>query len=218
LLRNGKAYESDIYLGKGPLKNTTLAQTPSFQTIGKQLGLTKPVTGFNMYMGAGIHKSGLHYDLMDNTLMQLHGAKKVVLFPPSQIYNLYPIELYHHFFHGMKLRSCFSRVSTQKPDLETFPKLEQALEHKQEVIVHSHETLYIPSGWWHDVIALGDEMVCSVSRFWRVYPSTRALLSWSRYRSVIGFFCAMPYTTLSLIGALFGSNKKQKISDILYRI
>lgn len=218
LLRDRTAHKNDIYLGKCSLKDTTLVQTPALQAIGARLGLTKPMTDFNLYMGPGGHASGLHYDSLDGTLMQMYGEKRVVLFPPAQTYNLYPFPVYRHLRYGLKLRSWFSRVSLRQPDLESFPRFKIALQHQHQVILRQGETLYIPMCWWHDVTALGDDMVCSVNRFWRVYPTSRVMLSWNRWRAVGGHVCALPHTTMSLAIALFGSDKKQKLSKILHRL
>jgi lysine-specific demethylase 8/hypoxia-inducible factor 1-alpha inhibitor (HIF hydroxylase) len=218
LLRNRKAHESDIYMGKCSLKNTPLADTHSLKTIGEKLGLTQAATHLNMYMGPGGHRSGLHYDSVDGTLMQLHGTKKVVMFPSSQTYNLYPFPVYLHLRYGLKMRSWFSRVSLENPDFVSFPKFKEALQHKHEVLLNQGETLFIPAGWWHEVTALGDDMVCSVNRFWRIYPTSRAVLSWTRWRASLGMLCALPYMVLTLAIALLGSDRKQKLSKILHRV
>lgn len=218
LLRCGNVQENDLYLGKVPLKNTTLTNTSGWKTLGKKLGLTHPVTDFKMYMGSGIHRSGLHYDIMDNTLIQVHGVKKIVLFPPSQTYNLYPFPILAHLRHGMKLRCCFSQVSLEQPDFAAFPKLKQALEHKQEVILERGDTLYLPAGWWHDVSGIDHTMICSVNRFWRIYPTRRAWLNWQKWRSILGVFCAIPYIGGNLITALFQPDPQSTIRQILYRI
>lgn len=215
LLRSHKAHENDIYLAKCPLKNTSLGSTPSLKTIGEQLGLKKPTSDLNIWIGPGGHVECLHYDAVDGTLMQLHGAKKVVLFPPSQMYNLYPFPIFIHLRHGLKLRSSFSQVYPEKPDFQSFPKLKEALRHKQEVILNQGEVLYIPAGWWHEVTALGDEMVCSVNRFWSVYPVSRILLSRIRWRIYLGYLLALPYIFLKLAIALFSCERKQKISKLL---
>jgi lysine-specific demethylase 8/hypoxia-inducible factor 1-alpha inhibitor (HIF hydroxylase) len=217
MLRNGQAHEQDIYMGKGSIKNTPLAERESLKQVGSHLGLTQPVTNFNMYMGPGGHITSLHYDIMDNTLMQLHGTKKLVLFPPSQAANLYPFPISIHLRHGLKLRCCYSQIELENPDLRSFPKLKEALQHKYEVILEQGETLFIPSGWWHEVTSLGDEMVCSVNRFWRVYPTSRAVFSWNRWRSVLGNLCALPHVLLNLATTLGSSNRKQKLSKVLYK-
>ncbi|MBD2740143.1 cupin-like domain-containing protein [Coleofasciculus sp. FACHB-1120] len=218
MLRNHQAHENDINLGKCPLKNTPLADTPSLKDIGNRLGLTKPASEMNIYVAPGGHSSGLHYDSVDGTLMQLHGAKKVIFFPPSDTYNLYPFPVYIHLRHGLKLRSWFSQVDLENPDFKTMPKFKEALQHKREVILEQGETLYIPAGWWHEVIGLGDEMVCAVNRFWRIYPTSRAVFSWSRWRAACGMIFALPYTFLNLAIALGSRNRKQKISKISHRM
>ena len=215
LLRNHKAHENDIYLAKCSLKNTTLGSTHSFINIGEKLGLKKPSSDLNIWIGPGGHVECLHYDAVDGTLMQLHGAKKVVLFPPSQLYNLYPFPVYIHLRHGLKLRSWFSQVYPENPDFQSFPKLKEALQHKQEVILNQGEVLYIPAGWWHEVTALGDEMVCSVNRFWSVYPVSRILFSRIRWRIYLGYLFALPYVFLKLAIALCSRERKQKIRKIL---
>jgi hypothetical protein len=200
MLRSHYAHKHNITLRTRSLKNTPLADTHSLKVIGERLGLTQPASYLNIFVSPGGHNSVLHYDSMDGTLMQMHGAKKVLLFPASQTYNLYPFPAYTHLKNGLKLRCWFSQVYPEKPDFLSFPKLKEALKNKREVILNQGETLYIPSGWWHEIIALGDEMVCSVNRFWRVYPTSRAVFSWSRWRSLLGMIYSIPYRILEYSG------------------
>lgn len=215
MLRNRQAHENDVYLAKCSIKDTPLAHTQSFKNIGDKLGLSKPVSDFNIWIGPSGHVESLHYDAaVDGTLMQLHGAKKVVLFPPEQLSNLYPFPVYVHLRHGLKLRSWFSQVYPEKPDFKSFPKLKQALQHKYEVILQPGEILYLPAGWWHEVTALGDEMVCSVNRFWGVSPAARVMFSWHKWRTYLGFLFAVPYILWNLAIATFSSDRKHKIRKI----
>ncbi|KAF3891040.1 cupin-like domain-containing protein [Tolypothrix bouteillei VB521301] len=218
LMRSGKARENDINLGKHPLKNTPLADNLSLTSIGEKLGLKKSVTHLNIYVNPAGHSSGLHYDSVDGTLMQMHGSKKVVLFPPSQTNNLYPFPFYIHLFYGMKMRCWFSKVNVENPDFTSFPKFKEALQHRHEAILNLGETLFIPEGWWHDVTALGDEMVCAVNRFWRVYPISRVLLSRSRWRAVLGMICALPHILFNFATVAFSRDRKQKFSKISHRL
>lgn len=218
LLRNHQAHEQDIYLAKCSLKDTSLVRTEFFANLGENLGLKQPVTDFNLWLGPGGHIECLHYDTLDSTLLQMHGAKKVLLFPPSQIFNLYPFPVITHLWHGLKLRCWFSQVYPEQPDLESFPKLKAALDYKYEVIIDRGELLYIPAGWWHEVTALGDEMVCSVNRFWRVYPGKRKNLSWAMWRVYLGFLCAFPRVLLSLAVALLSRDRQEKINKILQMV
>ncbi len=215
MLQTKEAHQEDIYLAKCPLKNTPLAAQETNFNLQEKLGLPKPVSDLNMWAGPSGHVECLHYDTLDGTLMQLHGAKKIVLFPPSQTNNLYPFPIYLHFIHGLKLRSWFSQVYPEKPDFQAFPKFEKALEHKKEVILNQGEILFIPVGWWHEVTALGDEMVCSVNRFWPVKPKHRVFLSWIAWRTYLGFLFSMPHILIKLIRAIFSKNRKEEISKIM---
>ena len=214
MLRNHTAHEQDIYLAKCSLKDTSLGEKASRIEISKKLGLEKPASDLNMWAGPGGHVEALHYDSLDGTLMQLHGAKKVLLFPSSQTANLYPFPVYVHWRHGLKLRCWFSQVYPEKPDLQAFPKLSEALRYKQEVILNRGETLFIPAGWWHEVTALGDEMVCSVNRFWGVYPLSRRIFSYSGWRTYLGILLAIPYMLRMGVRALLSRDRKQAISQL----
>lgn len=218
MLRDGTAREQDVYLAKHSLNETPLANPAVLQRLETALGLTKAATGWNLWAGPGGHLECLHYDPMDGTLIQMHGEKKVLLFPPSQTYNLYPFPVYAHFRHGLNLRCWFSQVYPEQPDFDAFPKLREALQHKQEIILRPGELLYIPAGWWHEVTALGEGLVCSVNRFWGVTPLMRSLTCWSKWRAYSGSACAIPYTLGRLAMALFSPNRKQQISKILHQI
>mgnify|MGYP000323787689 CR=1 FL=1 len=218
MLRGGEARENDIYLAKCSLKNTPLNEERSLAQITtnlQQLGFNKSAGNYNIWLGPGGHVECLHYDLMDGTLIQLHGVKKVVLFPPSQTANLYPFPIYVHLYRGFKLRCWFSQVYPENPDLKTFPQFEEALSLKREVYLQPGEALFIPSGWWHEVTAEGEGMVCSINRFWRVYPTSRAIFSWSRLRVHLGSVATIPYILLALVKALFSSQRKEKVREIL---
>lgn len=218
LIRSGEAHHQDIYLAKCSLQDTPLAHSNAMQHINtelSQLGLKQPASSFNLWIGPRGHIECLHYDAMDGTLIQLHGSKRVVLFPPSQTFNLYPYPFYAHLWHGLKLRSWFSRVYPDCPDFRAFPRFQAALSHKYDFELHAGEVLYIPAGWWHEITALGDEMVCSVNRFWRVYPTWRAVFLWGRWRAYLGSVCAIPHVLFQLGAALLSQNRRQKIQEIL---
>ncbi|PSB03702.1 cupin-like domain-containing protein [Merismopedia glauca] len=214
LLKSHQAHEEDIYLAKCSLKHTPLGNLDYLANIGDRLSLKHPVSDFNIWIGPGGHMESLHYDTLDGTLMQLHGSKKIVLFPPNQLNNLYPFPIWRHLKNGLKTRSWFSQAYPENPNFRDFPNFKKALNYKYEVTLNRGEILYIPAGWWHEVTALGDEMVCSVNRFWRVYPTSRAIFSWARWRTYLGFLLAMPSILLSLAIALFSPNRTQKIQQI----
>jgi len=205
------AHAQDWYMGKCALDQTPLGQAPEFTQIEQRLGMRAPVTPWSFWMGPSGHVTHLHYDCMDGVLMQFHGAKRVILFPPSQLYNLYPFSLLKQLIHGPKLRAGHSRVYPDQPDFAQFPRLQAALKHRYDVLLQRGDALYIPAGWWHEVIALGDDVTCSVNRFWHVHPLARGLTSWSKWRVHLGSILAIPHLLKELIEALVSGDRPQKL-------
>jgi len=218
LIKTGEAYERDLYLARCSLKQTPLAEQPTLTYAETWLGLKAPATYLNLWLGPGGHTSSLHYDPMDGVLMQLHGLKKVILFPPSQTYNLYPIPVYKQLFHGLTLRSVYSQVYPENPDLDAFPKFRQAIPQAQECILKPGDVLFLPAGWWHEVTSLGDGISSSVNRFWHVFPLSRALLSWNKWRAHLGSVFAIPQTLWQFPAALSKGNVQQELKKLVQRL
>jgi hypothetical protein len=220
MLQSGEAQEQDIYLVKRSLKNTPLEQNlASLQRVEEQLGLA-PISDFNLWLGTSGHMTCLHYDPMDGTLLQLHGAKKVVLFPPSQLYNLYPFPFWVHLRYGLQMRASYSQVYPERPDFKAFPRLKQALQHRYDDVLQQREVLFIPAGWWHELTTVGsgvkDNMICSVNRFWHV-PAVRSLRLWSKWRVHLGSVCAGPHILADMVKAIASGNA-QTLSQIWQKI
>ena len=194
MLRSGEAREQDIYMAKCSLRDTPLAN-PKFSTkIREQLGLTEKMSDLTMFTGPEGHTTGLHYDPYDNIFMQLSGVKKIILFPPSQVYNLYPYSVIGHLLHGPKRGCWYSQVNLNAPDLKRFPKLQEALQHQYEVILRPGDSIYMPAGWWHEITIIGDSMAASVRQLWKTCPRMRGFLSLSRWRVTLGFLLESPHT------------------------
>ncbi len=90
----------------------------------------------NLWVGAKT-RSGLHYDPMDNYLIQIYGEKAAILAPPGDRRKLYP-------FPDNVAKS---RVDPEDPDLERFPKAERVV--FSIGTLNPGDLLYIPRGWWH---------------------------------------------------------------------
>jgi hypothetical protein len=222
LLRSRQAHLHDIYLAKASLQQSPLrreAPIPGLDDRLTGLGFRPDRNNdYNLWVGPGGHVEALHYDMLDGTLIQLYGSKRLVLFPPWQTPNLYPFPSYIHLYRGLNMRSWFSQVYPDSPDLKAFPKLEKALTEKTEVTLEPGEGLFIPSGWWHEVSALGDDMIVSVNRFWAVTPRRRLLLSPSAWRVWTGFALSVPYIGASAVGAVFSANPRERLKAIRYQI
>ncbi len=219
LLKSGEARDQDLYLARCSVRNTPLEEETGPKQVEQHLGFEKlPATSLNVWIGPGGHTSCLHYDPMDGLLMQMHGSKRVILFPPSQTYNLYPVPLYRQLRHGLTLRSVYSQLYPDNPDYQAFPKFRKAEMFRQEVVLNPGDVLFLPAGWWHEVSSLGDEMVCSVNRFWNVLPPSRALTSWNKWRAHLGSFCAAPHIAWSLATSVFKSDVEQELRKLFQRL
>jgi hypothetical protein len=83
-----------------------------------------------------------HYDVPNNLLAQLHGRKRVVLFPPDELYRMYPYPAYTRSPH-------FTQVDIERPDPRQHPRFR--LDRARETVLEPGEMLYIPSCWWHQI-------------------------------------------------------------------
>ena len=95
----------------------------------------------------------LHYDVMANVLCQIHGTKKLILYPPSDI-SLFSIP------PGTSSSSinCFDTGPDRHPSL--------SLSHPQEALIQAGEVLFIPPLWLHTASPV-DKISISVNVFFR---------------------------------------------------
>ncbi len=82
----------------------------------------------------------LHHDLTNNFMAQVHGRKRVRLISSTNL----PL-VYNH-------SHCFSKLELDNVDLERHPLFRDVLTY--EVILEPGELLFLPVGWWHDVLSL----------------------------------------------------------------
>ncbi|MGD9765777.1 MAG: cupin-like domain-containing protein [Candidatus Binatia bacterium] len=83
----------------------------------------------------------IHYDIDLGHVFHtaLYGRRRIYLFPKEQSAHLYR--------HPFTVRSY---VDAERPDFARFPALARA--HGQVVTVQPGETLFMPSGYWHQVV------------------------------------------------------------------
>jgi len=110
-----------------------------------------------IWIGQPGNVTWLHYDAMHNFLCQVRGRKRLVLFPPSDLRNLYP----QHFLSPSPHHS---QVDIEAADYEKFPRARRAV--PVEVTLEQGEMLFLPAGWWHQVYSL--EAAISVNFWWEV--------------------------------------------------
>lgn len=106
-----------------------------------------------------------HQDVPDNLACVVAGRRRVTLFPPQQLRNLYigPLDL-------TPAGQPVSLVDFAAPDFARFPKFAQALAHAQVAELAPGDAVLIPSMWWHHMEAL-DGFNVLVNYWWRQSPA-----------------------------------------------
>jgi len=106
-----------------------------------------------------------HYDFPSNIACIVAGRRRIILFPPEQLANLYvgPLEF-------TPAGQPISLVDFHAPDYEQFPKFREAVENAQISVLEPGDAIVIPSMWWHHLEGL-DAFNVLVNYWWRSSPS-----------------------------------------------
>lgn len=109
-----------------------------------------------------------HQDVPDNIACVVAGRRRVTLFPPDQLQNLYigPLD-------RTPAGQAISLVDVVAPDYqhdrERFPRFAEALRHARSAELGPGDAVLIPSMWWHHMQAL-DAFNVLVNYWWRQSP------------------------------------------------
>lgn len=101
-----------------------------------------------------------HYDAKENVACCVAGRRRFTLFPPDCTANLYPGP-----FELTPAGTPVSMVDLAKPDLERFPRFEEAWNKAEQITLEPGDAIYIPYGWWHGVESL-DPVSILVNYWW----------------------------------------------------
>lgn len=149
----GKEFEASVHVPK----------------LIEDLGINHLHLVSNVWIGGRPTTSPLHYDDYENFLCQIYGQKEVILFPPSDLTNLYFVGRpkgtlsyeYPNKFTRNKAtvdkRSFLfgSSVSVDNPDLNKYPLYAKATPYR--VLLNPGDILYLPAFWNHEVQSIPDE-------------------------------------------------------------
>ncbi len=106
-----------------------------------------------------------HFDTPDNLACCAVGRRRVTLFPPEQIDNLYPGPL-----DPTPGGQVVSVVDFDRPDFARYPRFRDALASARHAELEPGDALFIPSMWWHHVRSLAPFNVL-VNYWWRSAPA-----------------------------------------------
>lgn len=123
-----------------------------------------------IWMGPRGTLSPLHYDPLDNLLMQVVGTKRVLLYPRTvglkdgskDISAAEEAAWTYAGSDGMQYNT--SPVDVENPDLQKYPLFAKCPP-PIECVLTPGDALYIPAKWWHHVRSLSRSV--SVNAWWR---------------------------------------------------
>jgi hypothetical protein len=90
-----------------------------------------------------------HYDAPNNIACVAVGRRRFTVFPPEQIFNLYPGPL-----DPTPGGQAVSTVDFARPDFERHPRFRAALAAGMSAELGPGDAIFVPSMWWHHVEGL----------------------------------------------------------------
>lgn len=162
--QRGQARPTALYAGAA----ATGAVLPGW-AAANPIGFDLPTAKARVWIGNESHVA-THFDESSNLMVVVAGTRRVTLFPPEQVDNLY-VGPFHFTIAGPPV----SMVDLNAPDLDRYPRFAEAIEHAVVAELEPGDALYIPPIWWHNVQATGTFNV--MVNYWWDAPHASSALS-----------------------------------------
>ena len=102
-----------------------------------------------------------HYDVARNIACVVAGTRRVTIFPPEQLENLY-MGPFEHTMAGPTV----SMVDFHAPDHARYPRFREAQAAAMTATLEPGDAIYIPTLWWHHIESFG-EFNLLVNHWWK---------------------------------------------------
>jgi len=145
-------FGNDLYMTAYNSDANREALAPLEADLGHLSDYLTPGHGM-MWIGPGGTFTPLDFDLTNNLIAQVVGAKYVTLLPPSETQRLYN---HSHVFSTI-------RDITDETQLNLYPLARAAKTF--EVELNAGDLLFVPIGWWHQVTALEFSVTLTYTNF-----------------------------------------------------
>ena len=136
-------------LGDGSL----LEHAPGWDALVPSDATDEPAW-LQLWAGSAGARTQAHYDVADNTFVQMHGEKEFLLWPPSAAAAM-------HVYPDSHPRARKAQADVEAPDLSRHPNA-AALPPPQRVHLCPGDALFVPAFWFHHVRALSPSISLNV--------------------------------------------------------
>jgi len=142
LMENNKEPTHTYYILRDPIINSS---PTLWKDLEKPSWVEDVFFSTDLWFGSENNITPIHFDAVDNFLVQIMGEKKVILYDHLETILIYP----HSLHTGGRFN--FSEISSRKflSKDGRFPEFYKATTY--EVDLKPGNVLYIPPGWWHEV-------------------------------------------------------------------
>ena len=155
--------DKSLYMASAPVDTYFPGLRPDLQ-LSQTPHLT-PTDGNEPLVSIWVGNQSLascHFDCSENIACCVAGKRRVVVFPPEQVTNLYPGPV-----EKTPGGQMISMVDFHAPDYARFPGFKEAIKHAQVAELGPGDGIFIPSMWWHQVEGLSDFNI--LVNFWATW-------------------------------------------------